>query len=708
MLPRRVADPRHHPHGVLEPHEPSRGHVADRRRGGPSRPGRAAGRGRSAAGPRGPRSRRLDPRGDRGERGGHLRGQTVAREGRQGTRALRRELERGVAGAPRRPRGRRGAGTRCRAGRPKAESRATERVVGTAQERARPRAAPRSSTTRPSARPRSAADASPGATRSRYCPDAMSSRHRGRSAGAPPRAGPPANPAPSSSRSASTAARSPARIARRAPAAGRGRLEGHVAGGDAAPLGGVVHQVVVDDRHQVEQLDRGGGRGRRDRRRGPRSRGGPTTGGRPRRRPPPAAWSRASSSTSGRACGCTASARPRASAAPTATSTAARRCVVLGPERLVVHAPSIPRRPGAAPSIMAATPRCAVPSAVSRSPPRPPRSCSSRGAGSCARPARATGVPDWPRCFGRWIPRLEVHTLIEYVHRALGVASGLARARAGRPGDRAAPRAGAAACRSRSRPRRRGSRWASPRCSRSRGRSAAGSSSAGSTPPSSRSTSRWRSSRSPITVAITTLVVVPGGPPVCRASPGSRRGPPPPPTCCCSSGTYVRAEGAGLVFRDWPLMGGRLVPALTIDGATEMAVHRRARAARRRARAVARGPRPHHAAPPARPWSCCRRSRRCACCLQIALGAANVVTELATSRRRATWRSPRRCGPAWSRSWVAARAGAPGGSTRSPTPATKESAPLETPIVGDTIRAYVALTKPRIVDAAARSPPSRR
>src|SRR6266566_5056223 len=39
-------------------------------------------------------------------------------------------------------------------------------------------------------------------------------------------------------------------------------------------------------------------------------------------------------------------------------------------------------------------------------------------------------------------------------------------------------------------------------------------------------------------------------------------------------GTYVRAEGAGLAFRDWPLMSGRLVPDLAQPGAGSMFAHR--------------------------------------------------------------------------------------------------------------------------------------
>ena len=39
-------------------------------------------------------------------------------------------------------------------------------------------------------------------------------------------------------------------------------------------------------------------------------------------------------------------------------------------------------------------------------------------------------------------------------------------------------------------------------------------------------------------------------------------------------GTYVRAEGAGLAFREWPLMGDSIVPDLARPGAVAMFAHR--------------------------------------------------------------------------------------------------------------------------------------
>ena len=303
------------------------------------------------------------------------------------------------------------------------------------------------------------------------------------------------------------------------------------------------------------------------------------------------------------------------------------------------------------------------------------------------------GCPDWPRCFGRWIPRLEAHTLIEYVHRALGVASGLlalalavlaivllARRRRGIPLEVPAPAVWLAV-------------GLAPLFA-VQGALGGWVVLSGLDPAVVTIHFAMAFVALALTVAITTLVVVPGGP---AGVPGFAR------LAAWTTaatyllllvGTYVRAEGAGLVFRDWPLMGGRLVPALTIDGATEMAIHRglallvgglvlwlavRARSMR----------------PRRRPLVVLSTIAAVCVLLQIALGAANVVTELAAAPQAGHVAVAAGLWASLVALVVPARAGAPADDA-TPDLAAKLSAG-DPPILRDTIRAYVALTKPRIV-----------
>jgi protoheme IX farnesyltransferase len=304
------------------------------------------------------------------------------------------------------------------------------------------------------------------------------------------------------------------------------------------------------------------------------------------------------------------------------------------------------------------------------------------------------GCPDWPRCFGRWIPRLEYHTLIEYVHRALAVTSGLLALALAIVGIALLVRR-----------RRHG------------------------TDPGVPSTALWLavalaplfavqgalggwvvlSGLDPtvvtihfaaafavlaIIVAITTLVVVTGG---ATARGGYAR------LASWTAvatyvlvliGTHVRAEGAGLVFRDWPLMGGRLIPSFELRGAAEMALHRglalvvaglviwlavRARTMRPRVGALVT----------------LSTVAAVAVLAQAILGGLNVVSELAVA--------PQAGHVAVAAILWAAVVALAVASHRVPAPDpwaepdTADRAPVDPPIVRETIRAYVALTKPRII-----------
>jgi protoheme IX farnesyltransferase len=185
---------------------------------------------------------------------------------------------------------------------------------------------------------------------------------------------------------------------------------------------------------------------------------------------------------------------------------------------------------------------------------------------------RATGsgdaCPDWPRCFGGWLPPLEVHALIEYSHRLAAVVAGLLIF---------------------------GTAWVA-----------------------------WRRERDPgvlwpILAAVVVVIVqagigrirIVGGPHAIVVTvhllvamtlvalvmmtaaaarvPRSRQREPDASdpglrativwTVAATAallllGAYVRGEGAGLVFLDWPLMDGRVVPDLSSSATAAAFVHR--------------------------------------------------------------------------------------------------------------------------------------
>lgn len=188
---------------------------------------------------------------------------------------------------------------------------------------------------------------------------------------------------------------------------------------------------------------------------------------------------------------------------------------------------------------------------------------------------RATGsgdaCPDWPRCFGEWIPPVEFHALVEYSHRLAAAIAGLLilatawvawrRAR----GDR-------------------GILWPSAlavvvvmvQAGVGRIRILA----------DDPAKALIVTVHFLVAMALVSLVVAAA---TAARVPRARRGAPDPAsgpvrrllwwtlgltTLLLLLGAYVRGEGASLVFLDWPLMDGRIVPRFAEEGTVAAFAHR--------------------------------------------------------------------------------------------------------------------------------------
>ena len=297
------------------------------------------------------------------------------------------------------------------------------------------------------------------------------------------------------------------------------------------------------------------------------------------------------------------------------------------------------------------------------------------------------GCPDWPQCFGSWIPRVEYHTLIEYTHRLLAFLAGSLTLALGIAGG-----------------------WSLLR-HRDLDRPAAimavillplfvAQAAIGG----------WiiATHENPgvvtihfavafvvlgLAVAIAARTRLPAG----AGNAGYRR-----LTAATAAvtyglllvGTYVRAEGAGLAFREWPLMGDSIVPDLGRPGAIAMFAHRllaivvaalfvwcmvRARTMQPRSPLLVR----------------LSTAAMVLLGLQVLVGGANVLTELTT------WARAAHVGLS-ALIWTTVVALAMAARVElAATPATVAPEPGvaagEASTMGDTVRAYVALTKPRII-----------
>jgi protoheme IX farnesyltransferase len=293
------------------------------------------------------------------------------------------------------------------------------------------------------------------------------------------------------------------------------------------------------------------------------------------------------------------------------------------------------------------------------------------------------GCPDWPRCFGRWIPPLRYHALIEYTHRSLVVVSTAL----------VLVQAIVAFRRLRDHPR---IVWPSVAAAPLiLVQAVLGGIVVNTGLDPAWVTVHFAVAMLVLAVLVYVLVVASGVELPAVGDRGFAR------LALWTAlatyvlllvGTYVRARDAGVVFQDWPLMNGRLVPTLG-GAATVMFLHRVVAAVVTllvvwvaiRVRTV-----------PERPPALVRLATLLLLLYlgQVLVGAANVWTGLRS----------------WARAshvalaaliWAVAVALAVT-SRRAPAAAPAGDRPEKRPVDGRSLRettaAYVALTKPRIIE----------
>jgi protoheme IX farnesyltransferase len=299
------------------------------------------------------------------------------------------------------------------------------------------------------------------------------------------------------------------------------------------------------------------------------------------------------------------------------------------------------------------------------------------------------GCPDWPTCFGRWIPRAEYHTLIEYTHRLLAFLAGVASLALAAVGGWSLIKRG---------PVERLTAWlAVALLPLFIVQALIGG---------------WiiHSGENPSVVTlhfavafiVLGLVVVIAARTRLDTGAGGDRSYARLTLITAAAtyalllvGTYVRAENAGLAFREWPLMGQSLMPDLSLPGAVAMFAHRmlaivvvalvawtmiRARTMTPRSPLLVR----------------LSTAALILLILQVLVGGANVLTELATWARASHVAISALIWATVVALTVAARV-EPSGDRSPDRETAPETEDVKPPTMGDTIRAYVALTKPRII-----------